>query len=262
MIKINNNLGIEGDISRLLLQDPLACALLMYFILDHPGDDGASIVSIKELSDYMLETPKVIKKRLERLEESGHIVSFKRHHDEEVSNGKKIPNAYMINFDSKLFLKPAKKPEPVKVTDDHDILIKKFTDINMRIHGQEFKPNNSQEKNRWVQGAQKIMSLKPAGKDFSMETYESVVEFLANQLKEFNTTGDKYKMRCKDLGNLVYKHPNAADCKYITAYERLMMGSSTSTRSNLINKMEENDTTREYDSGNGRQPNGSIWEKA
>ena len=105
------------------------------------------------------------------------------------------------------------------------------------------------------------MTLKPAGADFDMETYESVVEFLANQLKEFNTTGDKFKMRCKDMGNLVYKHPNATDCKYIKAYELMRMHSGH--RSNLINKMEEqNVPTTVNDTGNGHQSNGSIWEKA
>ena len=170
----------------------------------------------------------------------------------------------MLNFNSKLFLKPVKKPEPVQVTDDHDTLIKKFTDINLRIHGQEFKPTNAEEKQRWIKGAQKVLTLKPAGKDFDMDTYESVVEFLASQLDQFNKTGDKYKMRCKDMGNLVYKHPNATDCKYIKAYEMLKMKSSPSShRDNLISNMEENNVgTREDDTGYSHQSHGSIWEKA
>ena len=108
------------------------------------------------------------------------------------------------------------------------------------------------------------MTLKPAGKDFDMNTYESVVEFLANQLDQFNKTGDKYKMRCKDMGNLVYKHPNASDCKYIKAYEMLKMKSSPSShRDNLISNMEENNVgTREDDTGDRHQSHGSIWEKA
>jgi hypothetical protein len=262
MIKINNNLGVSDSISGSLLQDPLACSLLMYFILDHPGTEGGSIVSIQELSDFLLHTPKVVKKRIDRLEKAGHIVSLQRSHSEE--GGKKLAKLYMINFESKLFLKPVKKPEPIRVTSDHDDLIKKFTDINLRIHGQEFKPTNAEEKQRWIKGAQKVMTLKPAGKEFDIDTYESVVEFLANQLKEFNTTGDKYKMRCKDMGNLVYKHPNAADCKYIKAYEMLKMRSSLSShRDNLINNIEEeNVPTRVNDTGDSRQSHGSIWEKA
>ncbi len=262
MIKINNNLGVSDSISGTLLQDPLACSLLMYFILDHPGSDGGSIVSIQELSDFLLHTPKVIKKRIERLEEAGHITSLQRSHSEE--SGKKLAKLYMLNFDSKLFLKPVKKPEPVQVTDDHDTLIKKFTDINLRVHGQEFKPHTAEEKQRWVKGAEKVLTLKPAGKDFDMDTYESVVEFLANQLDQFNKTGDKYKMRCKDMGNLVYKHPNATDCKYIKAYEMLKMRSSlSSARDNLISNMEENNVpARDNDTGDSRQSHGSIWEKA
>ena len=108
------------------------------------------------------------------------------------------------------------------------------------------------------------MALKPAGMDFDMATYESVVEFLADQLNQFNKTGDKYKMRCKDMGNLVYKHPNASDCKYIKAYEMLKMKSSPSShRDNLISNMEEyNVGTREDDTGDRHQSHGSIWEKA
>ena len=262
MIKINNNLGVSDSISGTLLQDPLACSLLMYFILDHPGNEGGSIVSIQELSDFLLHTPNVIKKRIERLEKAGHITSLQRLHNEE--SGKKLAKLYMLNFDSKLFLKPVKKPEPVQVTDDHDTLIKKFTDINLRVHGQEFKPRTAEEKQRWVKGAQKVLTLKPAGKDFDMNTYESIVEFLANQLNEFNKTGDKYKMRCKDMGNLVYKHPNATDCKYIKAYEMLRIKSSPSShRDNLISNMEEDNVgTREDDTGYRHQSHGSIWEKA
>ena len=263
MIKINNNLDVSDSISGSLLQDPLACSLLMYFILDHPGDEGlGSVVSIQELSDFLLHTPKVIKKRIDRLEEAGHIVSLQRSDSEE--SGKKLAKLYMINFESKLFLKPVKKAEPIRVTEDHDTLIKKFTDINLRIHGQEFKPTNAEEKQRWLKGAQKVMTLKPAGNEFDMVTYESVIEFLANQLNEFNKTGDKYKMRCKDMGNLVYKHPNASDCKYIKAYEMLKMRSSLSShRDNIINNMEEeNVPTRVNDTGNSHQSHGSIWEKA
>ena len=262
MIKINNNLGVSDSISEALLQDPLACSLLMYFILDHPGNEGGSIVSVQELSDFLLQTYKVVKKRLERLEEAGHITSLQRSDSEE--SGKKLAKLYMLNFDSKLFLKPVKKPVPVQVTDDHDTLIKKFTDINLRVHGQEFKPHTAEEKQRWVKGAEKVLTLKPAGKDFDMDTYESVVEFLANQLDQFNKTGDKYKMRCKDMGNLVYKHPNATDCKYIKAYEMLKMKSSPSShRDNLISNMEENNVrTREDDTGYRHQSHGSIWEKA
>jgi len=262
MIKINNNLGVSDNISGTLLQDPLACSLLMYFILDHPGNEGGSIVSIQELSDFLLHTPKVIKKRIDRLEKAGHITSLQRSDSEE--SGKKLAKLYMLNFESKLFFKPVKKPEPVQVTDDHDTLIKKFTDINLRVHGQEFKPTNAGEKQRWIKGAQKVMTLKPAGKDFDIDTYESIVEFLANQLDQFNKTGDKYKMRCKDMGNLVYKHPNATDCKYIKAYEMLKMKSSPSShRDNLISNMEENNVrTREDDTGYSHQSHGSIWEKA
>ena len=263
MIKINNNLGVSDSISGTLLQDPLACSLLMYFILDHPGDEGlGSVVSVQELSDFLLHTPKVIKKRIDRLEKAGHITSLQRSDSEE--SGKKLAKLYMLNFDSKFFLKPVKKPEPVQVTDDHDTLIKKFTDINLRVNGQEFKPHNAEEKQRWIKGAQKVMALKPAGKDFDMATYESVVEFLADQLDQFNKTGDKYKMRCKDMGNLVYKHPNATDCKYIKAYEMLKMKSSPSShRDNLISNMEENNVgTREDDTGYRHQSHGSIWEKA
>ena len=262
MIKINNNLGVNDSISEALLQDPLACSLLMYFILDHPGNEGGSIVSVQELSDFLLQTYKVVKKRLERLEEAGHITSLQRLDSDE--SGKKLAKLYMLNFDSKLFLKPVKKPEPVKVTEDHDALIKKFTDINLRIHGQEFKPHTAEEKQRWVKGAQKVLTLKPAGNEFDMATYESVIEFLANQLDQFNKTGDKYKMRCKDMGNLVYKHPNATDCKYIKAYEMLKISSSPSShRDNLISNMEEqNVRTRQDDTGYSHQSHGSIWEKA
>ena len=259
MIKINNNLGVGDQLSGDLLKDPLACSLLMYFILDHDGsEDGGSIVSVQELSDYLLHTPKVVKKRIERLEKAGHIISINQFFSED--SGKKIAKLYMLNFESKLFLKPVKKAEPIKITDDHDTLIKKFTEINLRIHGQEFKPESNVEKQRWVKGAQKVMTLKPAGKDFDMATYERVGEFLANQLKEFNTTGDKFKMRCKDMGNLVYKHPNATDCKYIKAYE--MMRINSGHRSNIINKMEESNVpATTNDTGNGHQSHGSIWEK-
>ena len=262
MIKINNNLGVSDSISESLLQDPLACSLLMYFILDHPGNEGGSIVSVQELSDFLLQTYKVVKKRLERLEKAGHITSLQRLDSEE--SGKKLAKLYMLNFESKLFLKPVKKPEPVQVTDDHDTLIKKFTDINLRVHGQEFKPHTAEEKQRWLKGAQKVLTLKPAGNEFDMATYESVIEFLAKQLDQFNKTGDKYKMRCKDMGNLVYKHPNATDCKYIKAYEMLKINSSPSShRDNLISNMEEqNVRTREDDTGYSHQSHGSIWEKA
>ena len=260
MIKINNNLGVGDQLTGDLLKDPLACSLLMYFIFDHDGaEGGGSIVSVQELADYLLQTPKVIKKRIDRLEEAGHIICINQFFSE--ASGKKIANLYMLNFDSKLFLKPVKKAEPIKITEDHDTLIKKFTEINLRVHGMEFKPESSVEKQRWGKGAQKVLTLKPGGKEFDIGTYEKVVEFLAHQLKDFNNTGDKFKMRCKDMGNLVYKHPNATDCKYIKAWE--MMRTNSGHRSNLINNMEEKNVPATVnDTGNGHQSHGSIWEKA
>ena len=62
------------------------------------------------------------------------------------------------------------------------------------------------------------------------------------------------------MGNLVYKHPNATDCKYIKAYE--MMRINSGHRSNIINKMEESNVpATTNDTGNGHQSHGSIWEK-
>ena len=167
MIKINNNLGVGDQLSGDLLKDPLACSLLMYFILDHDGSEGGgSIVSVQELADYLLHTPKVVKKRIDRLEEAGHIISINQFFSED--SGKKIAKLYMLNFESKLFLKPVKKAEPIKITEDHDTLIKKFTEINQRVHGMEFKPESSVEKQRWVKGAQKVLTLKPGGKEFDI----------------------------------------------------------------------------------------------
>ena len=63
------------------------------------------------------------------------------------------------------------------------------------------------------------------------------------------------------MGNLVYKHPNATDCKYIKAWE--MMRTNSGHRSNLINNMEEQNVPAiKDDRGDGRQSHGSIWEKA
>ena len=104
MIKINNNLSVEHELSKFLINDPISCTLLMYFILDHPGgEDNGSSISIQELSSYLGYTPRIVKKRLEYLEAKGFIESF----TPEFFGGKRLASIYMLNFDSDFFLKPA-----------------------------------------------------------------------------------------------------------------------------------------------------------
>ena len=42
MIKINNLLTVDHDLSKFLLGDPVSSTLLWYFLLDHPGGEGGT----------------------------------------------------------------------------------------------------------------------------------------------------------------------------------------------------------------------------
>ena len=253
MVKINNNIGVDHELSRGIVKDPVACSLLMYFMLDHPGlGSGGSSVSVQELSDYLGYSPKVVRKRIERLEDQGLITS----EIQEFSGGERKPYSYELNFGSQLFVKPAKKAERKPETEEVEQMISKFTEINLRVHNHEFKPEDSAARKRWAEGAQKIITLNPGNEEFSMDTYEKVVEYLANQLKEFYDTGDKYKMKCKDLKNLVYTHPSQSDCKYIKAYEKMLVASNRFNQT-----IKEEHGQREDDWRNGGFLTGDIWKE-
>ncbi len=265
MIKLNNLLTVEHDLSKFLFKDPVASALLWYFLLDHPGEEeNGSSVSIKELSDKLSFTPRVIQRRMDLLEGEGFIKSF----TPELYGGSRLPSIYQINFESEFYIRPAKKRVVIKPEESPDVgvLIQRFTDINLATHGQEYKPNNPSQRSKWVKGAEKILTLKTDGAEFSMETYEKVVSFLANQMKEsLKPEPEPYMMQCRDLGNLVYTHPNQSDCKYINAYRKMSTGSTIQYESSVVinNILKGND---EHTNGYGHSENGSpaydsLWEE-
>ena len=251
MIKINNNLGVSDDISGTLLKDPLACSLLMYFILDHPGgEDNGSAVSIKELADKLKFTPRVIQKRINYLETNGFIISF----TPEFYGGQRLPSIYQLNFDSEFFIKLPNKSIPKEESPDVDLMIARFTEINLAIHNEKYTPVTPQQRSKWVKGAEKILTLKPDGDDFNMDTYEKVITFLAEQMKEHLVNKTAYMMQCRDLGNLVYTHPSQSDCKYINAYRKMTHGNTNTNMENI------NEQTNRY-TENGISTHDSLWEE-
>ena len=251
MIKINNLLTVEHDLSKFLFKDPVSSTLLWYFLLDHPGgDDNGSSVSIKELADKLNFTSRVIQKRIDYLEENGLIISF----TPEFYGGQRLPSIYQINFDSEFFVKPPKKSTPKEESPDVDLMIDKFTEINLAIHKERYAPDTPQQRSKWVKGAEKILTLKPDGNDFTMKTYEEVVLFLAEQMKEHLVNNTAYMMQCRDLGNLVYTHPSQSDCKYINAYRKMTHGSTNTNTENI------NEQTSRYKE-HGISTHDSLWEE-
>ena len=251
MIKINNLLTVDHDLSKFLFKDPVSSTLLWYFLLDHPGgEDNGSAISIKELADKLKFTPRVIQKRINYLEENGFILSF----TPEIYGGQRMPSIYQINFDSEFFIRPPKKPVPKEESPDVDLMIKRFTEINLEIHKEKYEPSTPQQRSKWVKGAEKILTLKPDGDDFSMVTYEKVVTFLAEQMKEHLVNKTAYMMQCRDLGNLVYTHPSQSDCKYINAYRKMKSGSANTNMENI------NEQTNRY-TENGIPAHDSLWEE-
>ena len=251
MIKINNLLTVEHDLSKFLFRDPVSSTLLWYFLLDHPGgEDNGSAVSIKELADKLNFTARVIQKRIDYLEENGLILSF----TPEFYGGQRLPSIYQINFDSELFIKPPKKTAPKEESPDVDLMIARFTEINLAIHKEKYEPTTPQQRSKWVKGAEKILTLKPDGNDFTMQTYEEVVLFLAEQMKEHLVNNTAYMMQCRDLGNLVYTHPSQSDCKYINAYRKMTHGNSNTNMENI------NEQTSRYKE-HGRSTHDSLWEE-
>ena len=252
MIKINNLLTVDHDLSRFLFKDPVSSTLLWYFILDHPGgEDNGSSISIKELADKLNFTPRVIQKRMDYLEENGLITSF----TPEFYGGKRLPSIYQINIESEFFLKPPKKAAPKVESADVDVMITRFTEINLEIHNEKYAPGTPQQRSKWVKGAEKILTLKPGGEDFSMETYEKVVTFLAEQMKEHLVNKTPYMMQCRDLGNLVYTHPSLSDCKYINAYRKMESGNT-----NIPNMENINEQANRY-TEDGIPAYDSLWEE-
>ena len=262
MIKLNNTLTVEHELSRFLFKDPISSTLLWYFLLDHPGEeDNGSSVSIKELADKLAFTPRVIQKRMDYLEEMGFIKSF----TPEFYGGQRLPSIYQINFESDFYVKPAKKRVLPKMEQsaDVDLMTKRFTDINFATHGLEYKPDGPQ-RSKWVKGAEKILTLKTDGAEFSMDTYEKVVTFLAEQMKEsLKPEPAPYMMQCRDLGNLVYTHPSQSDCKYINAYRKMSSGSTIQYESSVvINEiLKENDEQTIGHPENGSATYDSLWEE-
>ena len=251
MIKINNLLTVDHDLSKFLLGDPVSSTLLWYFLLDHPGgEDNGSAVSVKELADKLKFTPRVIQKRIDYLEDNGFILSF----TPEFYGGQRLPSIYQINFESEFFIKPPKKSAPKEESPDVDLMIAKFTEINLAIHNEKYAPVTPQQRSKWVKGAEKILTLKPDGHNFSMQTYEEVVVFLAEQMKEHLVNKTAYMMQCRDLGNLVYTHPSQSDCKYINAYRKMTHGNTNTNKENI------NEQTNRY-TEHGISTHDSLWEE-
>lgn len=218
MVKINNLLTVEHELSKFLFKDPVAGVLLWYFLLDHPGEEGnGSTVSVQELANKLGFTRRVIQKRIEYLEEKGFISSM----SPEFYGGQRLPSIYQINFDSEFFIKTVKRRAVLKEeSPDINQMIEMFTKINKDIHGEVYEPTTQSQRGKWVKGAERILKLKVDDEPFSMEAYKKVVTFLAHQMKEYIDTKNTYAMRCRDLGNLVHTDPRQTECKYIRAFRK------------------------------------------
>jgi biotin operon repressor len=251
MIKINNTLTTDHDLSRFLLKDPVSSCLLWYFILDHPGqDEGGSLISVQELAEKLGFTRRVIQKRLDYLIGKGLIIAY----SSEFYGGKRLPSNYSINFNSEFFIKTARRKTIIKEeSPDVNRMIEMFTDINKSIHGQEYKPSSDPQRGKWVKGAEKIIKLEIDGQPFSMDVYEKVVTFLAHEMKRHIDTGDTYAMRVRDLGNLMYTTEQQTETKYVRAYRKQKVGDT----SHITNLLKENDG-QEYTPVSGGADN-SLW---
>ena len=136
MVKINNLLTVEHELSKFLFKDPVCSVLLWYFLLDHPGEEGnGSTVSVQELANKLGFTRRVIQKRIEYLEEQGFISSM----SPEFYGGQRLPSIYQINFESEFFIKNVKRKTVLKEeSPDVNGMIEMFTNINKDIHGEVY----------------------------------------------------------------------------------------------------------------------------
>ena len=246
MIKINNKLTVDHELSDFLLKDPISATLLWYFILDYPGEEG-SIVSVQELANKLNYTRRIVQKRIDYLEKYGLINSY----TSEFYGGQRLPSAYKINFESPFFIKQPKRKETlIEESPDVDEMISLFTSINKEVHGKEYKPTAKSQRSKWVKGANRILNLKVDGEEFSMDSYKRTIRYLANQTKDW-MDGNQYAMRASDLGNVAYTDPRQTECKYVKAC-RKSAAEDFSHITEIISDEEENQNDRgEYKTDSG-----------
>ena len=225
-------LGVDAASVKAITTDPVAGAILWYFVHDTP-DSGFSVASIRELAKVTNQSPKVIKLRLDRLVLLELI--------EKITPDFHVPNkigVYRLNMESPMFVKSrvAKKHignESLE-TPQIESMIEWFITINKNVHGSDFRPAPA-KRVEWAKAARKILSMELNNQFVSVELFEKVTAFTAQHWKQY-MEGDKYALQVPDLVNLASQNKHDSKPKFYKAYYKMMNASNVSPNAITSNK--------------------------
>ena len=227
------SLGENDPVTRLLCNDTVSGAILWRIIL--ASEDEISIPVRKICEAVGIKSQSVVSRRLQWLEENNIIQSTP-------GSSKWDATTYSINYECRMFVKKRTvKKGKLEVeaevqnfdtvedqTDMYETMLQLFTETNYRIHGKKWLPRSPEAKQDWIRACKKVLEFEGV----TPEVYASVVEFLANQYKEY-LNGEEYAMRVQSLRNLVSLQKNKSITKLESALDKMESSSNVKRNTSM-----------------------------
>ena len=227
------SLGENDPVTRFLCEDMVSGAILWRIMLS--SEDEIAIPVRKICEAVKIKSQSVVSRRLQWLEDHGIIQSTP-------GSSKWDATTYSINYECRMFVKKRTvKKGKLEVeaevqnfdtvedqTDMYETMLQLFTETNYRIHGKKWLPRSPEAKQDWIRACKKVLEFVGV----TPEVYVSVVEFLANQYKEY-LNGEEYAMRVQSLPNLVSLQKNKSITKLESALDKMESSSNVKRNTSM-----------------------------
>ena len=254
-------LGEDDELTHLICFDTVCASILFRILLG--GEDEVTISIGKICKTIGIKSKSVVKRRLDWLADAGVI-------NKKMGETKWDATSYTINYESRLFVKKrtVKKglmeiestEEPFENMDTsasmYTSMVDLFTERNFMIHGKKWTPRSGKAREDWLYACKKILGFD----GMTPELFADVVDFLANQYKEY-LDGERYAMQVQSIPNLLVIQQNKGITKLESALDKMQAKSNlkpdtprhTASNTELLRKRANDMFSQKGDNGNGRQ---------
>ena len=214
-------LGEDDELTRLVCYDTICSAVLLRILL---GGEDELTISIGSLCESLkIRSKRVVKRSLDWLAEAGVI---KRN----LGETKWDATTYEINYESRLFVKKRtvkkglmeieSEEQPFETVESnsglHRSMVDLFIERNFMIHGKKWGPRSPNAQQDWEKACKKILEFE----GMTPELYADVVDFLANQYKEY-LDGERYAMQVQSVPNMLAVQMNKGITKLESALDKM-----------------------------------------
>tara|TARA_Y100000593_G_scaffold54991_1_gene102805 strand:- start:4132 stop:4980 length:849 start_codon:yes stop_codon:yes gene_type:complete len=219
-------LGEDDELTRLLCYDSVCGSIMFRFLL---GGEDETAISIGKICEAIgVGSKSVVKRRIDWLIEYGLL-------NKTDGKTKWDATSYSINYESKLFVKKRtvkrglmeieSEDQPFESVDStpamYSQMVDMFTERNFQIHGKKWIPRSSKARDDWEHACKKIMEFD----GMTPEIFADVVDFLANQYKEY-LNGERYAMQVQSVPNLLVIQQNKGITKLESALDKMQAQSN------------------------------------